>query len=98
MEKENKSIVESIKKTVIEKLERNKISEQLASHVDTRLSIEDTVEHEKISSQLALHLGVESFGIEEKQDDYNFSSKDKMDLVFFNQAIYHILRITRILR
>eukprot|EP00825_Cyclidium_porcatum_P006754 TRINITY_DN1337_c0_g1_i4.p1 TRINITY_DN1337_c0_g1~~TRINITY_DN1337_c0_g1_i4.p1 ORF type:complete len:1759 (+),score=318.71 TRINITY_DN1337_c0_g1_i4:667-5943(+) len=36
--------------------------------------------------------------IEDKQDDYNFNSQDKLDLVFFQQAIWHILRVTRILR
>ncbi len=36
--------------------------------------------------------------LEEKQEDYNHSSDDKMDLVFFEQAAQHILRITRVLR
>lgn len=36
--------------------------------------------------------------LEDKQDDYNFSSNDKLNLVFFEQAIEQILRICRILR
>lgn len=36
--------------------------------------------------------------LENKQDDYNFSSTDKLDLVFFDDAVEQILRICRILR
>ena len=35
--------------------------------------------------------------LEDKLIDYNFSSSNKMDLIFFEDAIYHILRILRIL-
>ena len=33
-----------------------------------------------------------------KQEDYNFSSTDKLDLVFFDEAVVQILRICPILR
>ncbi len=36
--------------------------------------------------------------LENKQQDYNFSSNDKLDLVFFADAVEQILRICRILR
>jgi dynein heavy chain len=36
--------------------------------------------------------------LENKQEDYNFSSNDKLNLVFFDDAIEQILRICRILR
>ena len=36
--------------------------------------------------------------LEGKQEDYNFSSDDKLDLVFFDDAVEQILRICRILR
>lgn len=36
--------------------------------------------------------------LEGKQEDYNFSSNDKLDLVFFDEAVEQILRICRILR
>lgn len=35
--------------------------------------------------------------LEDKLIDYNFSSSNKMDLVFFEDATQHILRILRIL-
>ena len=35
--------------------------------------------------------------LDDKLIDYNFSSSNKMDLVFFEDAIQHILRILRIL-
>jgi dynein heavy chain len=36
--------------------------------------------------------------LENKQHDYNYSSNDKLDLVFFDDAVEQILRICRILR
>lgn len=36
--------------------------------------------------------------LEDKLTDYNMSNSSKMDLVFFEDAIYHICRILRILR
>ena len=36
--------------------------------------------------------------LDNKQQDYNFSSSDKLDLVFFDDAVEQILRICRILR
>jgi len=36
--------------------------------------------------------------LENKQLDYNYSSNDKLDLVFFEEAVQQILRICRILR
>ncbi|KAL4470156.1 hypothetical protein ABPG72_009081 [Tetrahymena utriculariae] len=36
--------------------------------------------------------------LEEKLEDYNLSSNDKMNLVFFDDAMEHIVRISRILR
>lgn len=36
--------------------------------------------------------------LEEKLEDYNLSSNDKMNLVFFDDAMEHIVRITRVLR
>lgn len=36
--------------------------------------------------------------LDNKQQDYNFSSNDKLDLVFFDDAVEQILRICRILR
>lgn len=36
--------------------------------------------------------------MEGKQEDYNFSSNDKLDLVFFDEAVSQILRICRIIR
>ena len=35
--------------------------------------------------------------LEDKLTDYNFSSPNKMDLVFFNDAVKHVCSITRIL-
>ena len=35
--------------------------------------------------------------LEDKLTDYNFSSSNKMDLVFFNDAVKHVCSITRIL-
>ena len=36
--------------------------------------------------------------LENKQEDYNFSNNDKLELVFFDEAIQQILRICRIVR
>lgn len=36
--------------------------------------------------------------LENKQEDYNFSNNDKLDLVFFDEAVQQILRICRIIR
>ena len=36
--------------------------------------------------------------LEDKLTDYNISNASKMDLVFFDDAIFHIARISRILR
>ena len=36
--------------------------------------------------------------LDNKQQDYNYSSNDKLDLVFFDDAVEQILRICRILR
>lgn len=36
--------------------------------------------------------------LEEKLDDYNLSSNDKMNLVFFDDAMEHIVRVCRVLR
>ena len=36
--------------------------------------------------------------LDNKQQDYNFSFDDKLDLVFFDEAVQQILRICRILR
>ena len=36
--------------------------------------------------------------LEDKLTDYNLSSSNKMDLVFFDDAINHVCRISRILR
>lgn len=36
--------------------------------------------------------------LEEKLDDYNLSSTDKMNLVFFDDAMEHIVKISRVLR
>lgn len=35
--------------------------------------------------------------LEEKLTDYNFASSNKMDLVFFNDAIKHVIALLRIL-
>lgn len=35
--------------------------------------------------------------LEDRLTDYNFASNNKMDLVFFEDAINHVCRITRIL-
>jgi dynein heavy chain len=35
--------------------------------------------------------------LEEKLDDFNFNSESKMDLVFFEDAVKYINKITRIL-
>lgn len=36
--------------------------------------------------------------LENKQEDYNFSGNDKLELVFFDEAIQQILRICKIIR
>lgn len=36
--------------------------------------------------------------LEDKLTDYNLSNTSKMDLVFFDDAINHVCRISRILR
>lgn len=36
--------------------------------------------------------------LDDKQDEYNSESSNKMNLVFFDSCIYHILRIMRVLR
>jgi dynein heavy chain len=36
--------------------------------------------------------------LEDKLSDYNISNANKMDLVFFDDAINHLCRIARILR
>mgnify|MGYP001565324617 CR=1 FL=1 len=36
--------------------------------------------------------------LEDRLTDYNLSKQNKMDLVFFDDAINHICRISRILR
>jgi len=35
--------------------------------------------------------------LEEKLDDFNFNAESKMDLVFFEDAVKYINKITRIL-
>ncbi len=34
----------------------------------------------------------------EKQEDYNINTTDKLDLVLFEDAVNHILRVSRVLR
>lgn len=36
--------------------------------------------------------------LEEKQEDYVVSSNDRLELVFFDDALEHVLRVARILR
>ena len=36
--------------------------------------------------------------LEDKQDEYVFATNDRLDLVFFDDALEHILRIARIFR
>lgn len=54
----------------------------------------DKKEYEDISDKMDRIMKV----LDDKQDDYNSEHSNKMNLVFFDSCVFHILRILRVLR